>query len=163
MHTTEAAERRAPAYAQAMAARNLQLLQAIESTLDGLSSDTALIHTIAAGFCEIQERLENVNPSALVDPAGAVCRALETASDCCVRIYHRATDKHRAACGDPRLTEDDGVAEAYQGHIEALKHLHDSIEHLRDWVATHDALLEPSLEGGFTSAEDLFKAMGIAL
>lgn len=161
MHITQAAESRAPAYAQAMAARNLQLLQAIESTLDGLSSDTALIETIAKGFAELQERLEKVNPSAAVDPAGQVCSALEGASDCCVRMFHRATGKHRAACEDPRLTEDDGVAEAYEGHIDALKRLHDSIEHLRDYVATHDALLDAPSGGSYTSADALFEAMGI--
>lgn len=152
-----------PARVQALAARNLQLLQAIESTLSQLGSDVKLIYAIAGAFEEIQRALSesaNGNP---VDPEGVACAALMQASDACVRIHNAAKSSHQAACGDRRLRSEDGVADAYAEYLAAVESVHDSIESLKDWIATHDALLEPDLPGSFSSVDDLFGAMGIKL
>ena len=39
--------------------------------------------------------------------------------------------------------------------------LHDVMFEIKEWVAIHDALLEPVIEESYASADDLFKALGI--
>jgi hypothetical protein len=57
------------------------------------------------------------------------------------------------------LQPDDGVAEAYDGFIAAMHALHDTVEVLREWIAMHDALLQPTTGKTFDSVDDLFDAL----
>ena len=152
-----------PARVQALAARNLQLLQAIESTLSQLGSDVKLVYAIAGAFEEIQRALSEGANGTVIDPEGVACSALVKASDACLRIHAAAKSGHQAACDDRRLRNEDGVADAYAEYLIAVESAHDSIESLREWIATHDALLDPDLPGSYTSVDDLFGAMGITL
>lgn len=150
-----------PARVQALATRNLQLLQAIESTLSQLGSDVKLILAIAGAFEEIQQDLVAQANGTPLDPEGAICNALTQASSACARIHAGATARHKAACLDQRLRADDGVVDAYREYIAALESVHEGIEALKDWIATHDAILVPDEPGVFTSVDDLFAAMGV--
>lgn len=143
-----------PVGAQVFAARNLELLAAIENTLDALNSDTSLLRAIHAGYEEIQDRLTDSRTA--IDDGGRIQLMLEKAGAVCSRIYHDACKRHAAACQDPQLRPDDGVAEAYCEFMEAVRNLHDYIEELREWIATHDAVLEPSISAAFSSVDDLF-------
>ena len=51
------------------------------------------------------------------------------------------------------------MADAYSAFIEALGQLHDTIEALREWIATHDAVLQPTTGAVYSSADDLFAAL----
>ena len=146
---------------QELTARNLHLLQAIESTLSVLDSDTNLLGAVTGAFHEIAERLQKEVPEQKIDAQGRACNALSLAADSVRRMHARATEQHKSACDDPRLTQEDGVARAYESYIEGLEHAFDAIQSLKDWIENHDALLEPALEGTFTSVGDLFAAMGI--
>ena len=146
-----------PVGAQAFAARNLELLAAIENTLDGLSADTKLLRAIHDGYQEIQDRLAGIKEP--VDDSGRIQAALEKASAACARIYHDACKRHQSAKRDPQLRPGDGVAEAYGDFITALRDLHDTIEALREWIATHDAVLQPTTGAVYSSADDLFAAL----
>jgi hypothetical protein len=152
-----------PARVQALAARNLQLLQAIESTLSQLGSDVRIIYAIAEAFEEIRRVLSEGANGTVIDPEGVACSALVKAADACLRIHSAAKSAHGAACSDRRLRSEDGVADAYAEYLAAVEAVHDSIESLRDWIATHEALLDPDIPGSFSSVDDLFGAMGIKL
>lgn len=141
----------------AFAARNLQLLSAIENTLDGLDSDIKIIIGIDASYEELRQRLES-NES-VIDSDRRIESNLVKASDACSRIYHDALKRHVSACTDPLLNADDGVADAYESFIDAIRHLHDTVEDLREWVANHDAVLEPSTSSVFSSVDDLFESL----
>lgn len=154
----------APAYAQAMVARNLQLLQAIETTLLHLEQDTQQLHLMTSGIESTLEELQRataVTPTA-IDPAGAVCRSLEVTGDIASRMYRRAKAQHADACQDFRLTSDDGIADAYGGYLAAVESFHDAVEALREWIATHDAVLEPGNGQVFNSVEALFASVGVS-
>ena len=57
--------------AQALAARNLELLGAIENTLDGLVADTDLVRSISRTYSELKSKLlSNTNE---IDPSGRIC------------------------------------------------------------------------------------------
>jgi len=154
--------RKVPAQVQALAARNLQLLQAIENTVSVLSSDVKIIFSIAAGFAEIHSMLSGNPSESAIDPDGVVCGALAKASDASARMHRAAKAKHQAACTDHQLHSDDGVADAYADYLAAIENVHDCIEALKEWIATHDAALEADLPGTFADVDALFAAMGIA-
>lgn len=141
----------------AFAARNLQLLSVIENTLDALDSDIRIIVGIDASYEEMRQRLEPND--AVIDPDRRIESNLVKASDACSRIYHDAQQRHVSACTDPLLNSDDGVADAYESFMDAIRHLHDTVEDLREWVATHDAVLEPSTSAVFSNAGDLFESL----
>lgn len=141
----------------AFAARNLQLLSAIENTLDALDSDIKIIVGIDASYEELRQRLESTE--AVIDSDGRIESNLVKASDACSRIYHDAQQRHVSACTDPLLNPDDGVADAYESFMDAIRHLHDTVEDLREWVATHDAVLQPSTSAVFSNADDLFESL----
>lgn len=151
-----------PAHVQALAARNLQMLQAIESTVSRLSSDAKLIHCIANAFEEIHSLLASNPGQNPIDPEEVVCGALTKASDACARMHSAAKAKHKAACEDRQLCSDDGVTDAYEEYLAAIDGAHDCIESVKEWIATHDATLEPDLPGTFSEVDALFEAMGIA-
>ncbi|WP_156913943.1 hypothetical protein [Comamonas badia] len=149
--------RMTPIGAQAFAARNLDLLAAIENTLDALSADASLLNAIHDGYREIHERLEGT-PTA-IDEGGRIQAMLDKAGAACVRIYHDACQRQQSVRQDLQLHPDDGVADAYNAFIEVLRELHDAIEVLREWIATHDAVLQPTTGTVYASADDLFAAL----
>lgn len=157
----EAWGHRAPARVQALASRNLQVLQAIENTVSCLSSDVQLIHSIAGAFEEIHGILSKHPADHQIDPEGVVRGALAKASAACVRMHNAAKAKHRSACEDHQLRSEDGVTDAYEAYLTAVDGAHDCIEGLKEWIATHDAILEPDLPGSFSDVDALFEAMGI--
>ena len=158
MHANKSSSlRMSPSGAQALAARNLDFLAAIERTIDALVSDTDLIHDIGRAYQEIQEKLTGLGTE--IDADGRITGLLEKASEACVRIYRDAQRRHESARQNPLLQPDDGVAEAYDAFIAAMHALHDTVEMLREWIATHDAVLQPTTGQTFDSVDDLFDAM----
>ena len=155
-HTTMRS-RMSPSGAQALAARNLEFLAAIENTLDALVSDTDLLRSISRAYQELHEKLAGIEIE--IDAGGRIVAMLEKASGSCVRIYRDAQRRHQSACRDPVLKPDDGVTDAYSSFIEAVHDLHDTIETLREWIATHDAVLQLTTGQTFDSVDDLFDSL----
>jgi hypothetical protein len=150
-----------PSNVQALAARNLNLLHDIESTLAALNDDTKLFDAITATFEEVTNRLKANPPESAVDADGETSNILVQTADSTRRLYERAVSKRESARADLSLTDDDGVVDAYDALISSLRNLFDAIEVLREWIETFDAILEPALEGVFSTVDDLFAAMGV--
>lgn len=146
-----------PRGVQAFAARNLELLAAIENTLDALTADTDLLNAIAGGYKEVHELL--IGYEGIIDADRTIGLKLEKASDTCARIYRDAKARHEAAQHDPQLQPGDGIADAYTAFLQALTGMHDVIESLREWIATHDAVLEPATSPVYSTVDDLFDAL----
>lgn len=144
-------------HAFAFAARNLRLLGEIESTLNALKADIGLVKSITEGYDEIEQKL--ASRETLIDPEGRLQGLITKASDTCVRIYSDLKRRHAAACIDPQLRPDDGVAEAYDEYLSAVEALHDRLEEFREWVAIHDAILQPSTGAVYSTVDDLFDAL----
>jgi hypothetical protein len=149
--------RMSPSGAQALAARNLDLLRAIENTVDNLVADTDLVRSICRTYVEIQQKL-SANETE-IDPTGHISAVLEKASESCSRIYKDAQRRHQSAAADPQLRSDDGVTDAYSEFMESLNDLHSSIEELREWIGDHDAVLQPTTGETFNSVSSLFDSL----
>lgn len=126
------------------------LLQQIAMAMQAQSSQGVDMSGFIAGY---QRKLQEVYSEELP------LAILRDASAACARIYQDACRRHQSACKDPQLYPDDGVADAYSAFIEALGQLHDTIEALREWIATHDAVLQPTTGAVYSSADDLFAAL----
>lgn len=146
-----------PISAQSLAARNLEMLAAIENAIDVLVGDTDLLHGISRTYGEIQDRLSGFEGE--IDPSGHIVAMLEKASAACVRIYHEAQKQHQTSRVNLQLHPDDGVTDAYEAFVGAVHELHDTIEALREWVAAHDAVLQPATGQVFDSVDDLFESL----
>lgn len=146
-----------PLGARGFAARNLELLAAIESTLDALAGDTDLIAAITNGYVEIKDRLAGFQGE--VDPDGRIAQLLEKAADTCSRIYRDAQQRHTAASTDKALRAEDGVADAYSSFMAALNQMHDAVDDLKEWIGLHDALLQPSSDAVYATTDELFEAL----
>lgn len=151
-----------PSKVQAYAGRALDLLQAIEKTIDCLSENCDVLAVMTDGIEKHLAKLRESNVQQKLDPEGRVCQLLQKCLEIMERMHADAARKRASAQADERLQEDDGVVEAYDAFIVALNQHHDVVHDLKDWVETHDALLEPALDGTFTSVDDLFKAMTTA-
>ena len=142
---------------QALAARNLELLRAIEDTLDGLAADTELVRSISRTYSELKSKLQ---PSTTeIDPSGRIRAVLDKSSDSCVRIYKDARNRHLFASTDPQLRPDDGVVEAFNEFASAIDELHDTIEELSQRIANHDAVLQPTTGQTFDTVDSLFDSL----
>lgn len=127
--------RMSPSGAQALAARNLDLLRAIENTVDNLVADTDLVRSICRTYVEIRQKLSATDTE--IDPTGHISAAL----------------------ADSQLSLDDGVTDAYSAFMETLNGLHSAIEEFREWIATHDAVLQPTTGETFGSVSSLFDSL----
>lgn len=146
-----------PTSAQSFAARNLEMLAAIENAIDVLIGDTDVLHGIGRTYSEVQDRLSGFKGE--IDPSGHIVAMLDKASAACVRIYREAQKQHQSSRVNLQLHPDDGVVDAYEAFIGAVHELHDTIESLREWIAVHDAVLQPATGQAFDSVDDLFESL----
>lgn len=144
-------------------ARSLELLRAIETTVD-------VNHMIADVFGQISGRITAAieavclrpsdNPVSPVDADGSMRAAGEQALDAIEAVIERMSQKRRGTALDETLSEDDGVVESYDRVIEALTECHGLINELNWAIMEHDADRAPlSGKGPFKSAKDLLAAL----
>lgn len=148
-----------PAFVQAFAARNLKFLKAIEDTIDSLDTDRRILDAMSEDMQKAEVRLQSLQPIAKIDEEGRISSMLDQCLDTLSRLYAVSKKKHLAACNDAMLTSDDGVEDAYEAYLESLTGFHHVIDDFKNWVQTHDAILEPSTDKTYSSATDLFDAL----
>lgn len=150
-----------PTQVQAYAGRTLDLLQAIEKTVDYLVENRDLIRVLSVGISDALEKLQAESIEVPLDPEGRVCELFSGCLDAIARMHHNSQRRRAAAAADGRLRHDDGVVEAYDAFIAALNDAHQDVHDLKDWIETHDALLEQPVGGAFVDVDDLFLAIGV--
>jgi len=142
-------------HAHVFAARNLTLLNAIETTLDALRADTGLIASIERTYDEIYDILIEAAQELTQDGIQLCLTPVEKASDAVSRLWCDARDRQQSANADLQLRPDDGVTEAWQELMDALHSLHAKIEEVRDWLEDMAAIREPHESRVFTNVDDL--------
>ena len=137
--------------------RSLDLLKAIESTLDALCYDEKVYNAFAGFAHQALDRIRKMKPIKAIDPDGTVAETLLKAQTATKAVYERLMVKHRSAVKDVRLTEEDGIAGEYQQLITIVADLHDCLNDLRWAVGEHDAELYAARGPVLTSIEDIEK------
>jgi hypothetical protein len=95
-----------------------------------------------AGLDLLVAQLKNNPPKFAVDPEGKICDMVERLQDKVRKEYACAWDQSGS-----------------DSFIKALEKLFNSIEIFKDWIETHDAILEPSTGIGYSNVDDLFAAL----
>jgi hypothetical protein len=127
----------------AQAARNVALLNAIESTVKMVASNMTIIRSMNQDIIPLIERIEAYDGESLLDPDGRAAELLVQAAHTAKRLYDDAIKRCEAAKADRRLCDDDGVAAVWSELTTALADYHNNLEDLRDHVETADSLKSP--------------------
>ena len=135
-------------------ARNLDLLRSIDNTLSLLNRLAAQLRA-DTGYTEKNIAIVKALPVEY-DPDNTILESIDKVQSATGDLYHELVSRGNAAKGDSRLTEDDGIEEAYTAAIAAAADLHNSLNTLRWVIGEHDADLSP-VSKPFTNAADLIK------
>lgn len=148
-----------PAGVQAYAGRTLDLLHAIEKTIDLVSENGEHVRVLARGIGKCLAALKDGSIEVKLDPEGRVCDLFARGLESLQRMHRDASLRRDSAAADQRLQDDDGVVEVYDSFLEALSDAYDVLHELREWIETHDALLEPAVGEVHTDADDLVSSI----
>jgi hypothetical protein len=143
------------------AARSLDVLSAIDQTIDSLRwlSDRA---DADATFLEREiETLRTATPVTYLDPTGSRGQSLDDVRGTIEQVCKQFIDKRNAAITAPELSPDDGVVDAYTETINSLADLHDALNDLRWAVMLHDGQLDTPSGNPTNSVDDLFARVGV--
>lgn len=140
------------------AARDLDLLRAIDSTLDMLDIEMG--------------RVEQLNHAAekFIDTIGEAPGPIESDIDL-VALFDKARDsvgeahallkrRHQSAINDPNLRDEDGIAEAYACLIEATAEFHNHLNALSWAIGEHNADFDKPTGKAYADIEDMLRDMG---
>jgi hypothetical protein len=158
MHVHVHAQADPSAAALATTARTLQFLALIDSTIDIVSGDTEHIRVCATSIENCMLALQS-NLEGTVSDEVRLIALLDKTLDMARRIHLDAKNRHASACDDGMLKDDDGVVDVYQDLIAASEELFNCAGEFKDWIETHNALLEPSTGKTFESVDDLMAAL----
>ena len=126
---------------QAQAARTVAFLHLIESTIQRLTGNTEVLRTAIRESKRVVDHIRAEGPPTPLDPEGRACELLEQAAAVAERVYQRTVGQRDSANRDARLSDEDGVVDAFDQLVEALADFHNQIGELREAVLIHDARL----------------------
>lgn len=141
------------------AARSLALLQAIELTVTSLASDTEVFNLFAKHASDLAKGLVETEHAELLDKDGATAAKFKAGAEAIARLHARAIRRRDAARKDGRLTDEDGVEDAFDAYIASLADFHNEVESLRELMENLDSLKEPALPEVFTDVDALIASL----
>lgn len=159
MHVQTQALAQVSARALNTTARNLQVLALIDTTIDIVSSDTEHVRVCAHAVEKCMLALQSSFEGAIVSEEDRFVGVLDKTLDTARRIHHDAKRRHASACSDGMLNDDDDVVDVYQDLIVASEELFNCANEFKEWIETHNALLEPSTAQTFESVDELMMAL----
>ena len=137
------------------AVRSVDLLQAIESTLDSIAGVRAVLVGVAEIAREVDEKLRGAPVDGEIDPDDLLGGQLEAAQGTCMRLLRHFEIRAEAARNDSELTADDGIAEAYDQAAEAVRDAHDALGDVLFTLRQRDALASGVAAGPFSDPAEL--------
>lgn len=112
------------------AVRSLDLLRDIDGTIEAISHHCQLLNTVANSFVAVKKSIASGKALKLI-PEENVVPVLENLQDSLVKSYEESKAKMQCAIDDPRLSDEDGVVDAYARLLDALTSLNTMTEELR--------------------------------
>lgn len=140
--------------------RDLALLRPSETTLDVLDVRCEQLRQVNTAADYFIKRL-NCNEIVLSNNDVDLVSLFETCRDAVGDAYDRWSVKHLCAVNAPKLTDEDGIVEAYALLLADVASLHDKLNTLSWIIREREADQDKTLPGEFTTADDLFASMGI--
>lgn len=142
------------------ACRELPLLHAIEETLDVLDLRCESLRQANEAADRFVAALKNDEHPTGNGEVNLVA-LFENARDAVAEDYEESSAKLICAINAPELEDEDGVVEAYALLLTEIAALHDKLNTMCWLLREHEADNDEVLPGVFSSADDLFAAMGV--
>lgn len=139
---------------EAVAHRDLNLLNAIDETIDSLCSTRAEMDILTDALFREIDRLKELG--APIDQEGKFLPMFENGRDAIGEFYRTMEAKCNAARNAPELRADDGVVEAYCELLGSTAKLHNAINDLCWTIGEHDADFDKATGKMHTSTEQMF-------
>lgn len=139
------------------ASRGVDFLTKIDDTIYACCVERDQLHALVGNAQEMVQSLRRA--AAPIDADGKALAMLETARDALAKAYEQHRAMRESAAKDPNLHEEDGVVEAFDGLLDALAAAHNAMNDLCWAVGEHDADFDEVLEGEFSNADDLIRAL----
>ncbi|MBI3525247.1 MAG: hypothetical protein HY066_12150 [Betaproteobacteria bacterium] len=138
--------------------RSLDLLKAIEETIDSLGALSEQARVFAGLFSKEAERIIVATQpgGAALDPDLTTEDALLETERAISALHGRLVEKRTVAHVAPELTVEDGVGDAYDEAIAQVADLHNAIDRLRAALGEHDAEVEGASGNAYQTPEALF-------
>jgi hypothetical protein len=141
------------------AARDLALLNAIDKTLDALSSGTCFFDSWAGFAEELAVRIRKFAQARPIDPDDSLERLFSACEDVLVEYCGQLEKKRQACRDDQRLAPEDGIDEAHGALILAVERLCHAFDVLREAIGIHDGLLSPSAGSPSADMNQVFQGL----
>ena len=139
----------------------LDLLEAIESTVEWCASQQRAVETFIDLFRSLSANLEKLPPDVHLDPEDDAVGSLQRAEDGVREWYAELRQRRQSALGDPDLRGDheSSILAEYEKLCALLKELHTLCRDCRWLIMNHDARLDESNGETFSNAEELIAGL----
>ena len=138
------------------AARSLDVINAIDQTIDMLRWVSDRASADANFLSQESEKIKAATPSAHIDKSDDLCKSLESVQDAVGDSYKLFNAKRNAALKSSDLMPEDGVVEAYTEAIDSLGELYDALNSVRWAVMIHDSILDKPVGEPTSDIDQLF-------
>lgn len=145
---------------QAGVPRDLDLISEIDNTLEVLDIEVEKFSQMnhAAGlYVEMARKTAPCNIGSLEEIEALFASSRQLVGE----YFYQNEERRQAAANDPRLTDEDGIVEAYDYLLTVLASLQNNLNTITWLVGEHVADSDKKAPGAFSSAEELFAAMGV--
>jgi hypothetical protein len=146
---------RAARAAEAIGARSLALLRAIDEAVEALELDIELLSNISTAAMELNAELKNNPPKTRMESVDRLVDTLRQGVTTAATVYHTAKQRLAELQEHSNLREDDGITDSCRRYIEAVADVHDALQDLAERIEEVDADFEQPLPGKFASIKDL--------
>jgi hypothetical protein len=126
------------------ASRSLELLRAIESTINSLSEISDQMSKDIGTGVDFINKINNANNLNTLDPNDKIEDNLLLAQQKVEALHQALQNGQKSAIMDTQLMTEDGVVDAYNLAVEKAADLHNTLNTLRWVIMEHDADLENS-------------------
>jgi hypothetical protein len=139
-------------------ARSLEMLRAIERTLNSLGRSATLLNAIADDLSSIAARIVKHGPQYAIDPGGDIAETYDELQELVSDIVSSLEALRASAQRDPHICDEDGIVEGFNETLAALAAVYDRARAVLDAVIVHDA---PYVEyaGPYGCADELIAAV----
>lgn len=141
---------------EAESARSLDLLRDIDATISSLNRLTAQLNSDLKFSENAINSIDSLD--AIIDQDNNISSQLEKAQSSINSLYDVLISQRESGRNDDRLTDDDGIEDAYNEAIVAAADLHNSLNTLRWAIGEHDADMSP-VSKSHSNMDDLIKEL----
>ena len=160
-HGDGANDRRLLGELETIGERSIGLLNLIENTIQSVTADAETAFAIARMTSAFEKRLRAHPPSKRLASSDAVIEKIRGGAGEIAELHGLALSSKARVAEDSRVSDEDGVLEAFDQVIDAFAQAHDALEDLAECLAEIDADFDAPGPTTYANADEMFSALGL--